>query len=115
MPGADFKEFGVKASAAAEVHRAACSPQGTRWQQLAHSGNPAFRRPSIISFEFDCPPRAIHADIVKAGSTSSRRATASSLGVTTEMGKSGRETAVSYRIGGVLSKSLLPCDEGLVK
>ena len=43
----------------------------------AHSGNPAFRSPSIISFAFDCPPRAIHADIVKAGSSSSRRAAAS--------------------------------------
>jgi hypothetical protein len=43
----------------------------------AHSGNPALRRPSISSFAFDCPPRAIHADIVKAGSTSSRRAAAS--------------------------------------
>jgi hypothetical protein len=42
-----------------------------------HSGNPAFRRPSISSFEFVCPPRAIHADIVKAGSSSSRRAAAS--------------------------------------
>jgi hypothetical protein len=37
----------------------------------AHSGNPAFRRPSISSFEFDCPPREIYADIVKAGSVSS--------------------------------------------
>jgi len=42
-----------------------------------HSGNPAFRRPSITSFAFDCPPRAIHAEIVKPGSTSSRRAAAS--------------------------------------
>ena len=43
----------------------------------AHSGNPAFRRPSINSFAFDCPPRAIAADIVKAGSISSRRVAAS--------------------------------------
>src|SRR5215467_2533506 len=43
----------------------------------AYSGTPAFRNPSINSFAFDCPPRAIHADIVKAGSTSSRRAAAS--------------------------------------
>jgi hypothetical protein len=43
----------------------------------AHSGNPAFRRPSISSFEFDCPPRAINADIVNAGSSSSTRAAAS--------------------------------------
>jgi hypothetical protein len=28
--GADFEIFGVKAAAAAEVHRAACDPQGTR-------------------------------------------------------------------------------------
>jgi len=42
-----------------------------------HSGNPAFRRPSINSIAFDCPPRAIHADIEKAGSTSSSRAAAS--------------------------------------
>ena len=43
----------------------------------SYSGNPAFRRPSISSFEFDCPPRAMYSDIVKAGSTSSRRAVAS--------------------------------------
>ena len=42
-----------------------------------HSGNPAFRRPSVSSFAFDCPPRAIHEVIVKAGSTPSRRAAAS--------------------------------------
>src|SRR5262249_8715361 len=45
--------------------------------QRAHSGNPAFRSPSIISFVFDCPPRAIYADMVKAGSVSSTRAAAS--------------------------------------
>lgn len=43
----------------------------------AYSGSPAFRRPSINSFAFDCPPRAINADIVKAGSNSSTRAAAS--------------------------------------
>ena len=43
----------------------------------AHSGNPALRRPSICSFAFDSPPRAIYADIVKAGSISSTRAAAS--------------------------------------
>jgi hypothetical protein len=43
----------------------------------AHSGNPAFRSPSSASFAFDCPPRAIHSDIVKAGSSSSTRAAAS--------------------------------------
>ena len=32
--------------------------------EYVHSANPAFRRPSISSFEFDSPPRAIHADIV---------------------------------------------------
>ena len=42
-----------------------------------HSGNTAFRSSSISSFEFGCQPRAIHADIVKVGSTSSRRAAAS--------------------------------------
>jgi len=36
-----------------------------------HSGNPAFRRPSAISFAFDCPPRAIQEVIVKEGSVSS--------------------------------------------
>ena len=36
-----------------------------------------FAATSINSFEFDCLPRAIHADIVKAESTSSARAAAS--------------------------------------
>jgi len=38
------------------------------WAEAAHrdlSGSPAFQRPSISSFEFDCRPRAIHADMVK--------------------------------------------------
>ena len=43
----------------------------------SHSGNPALRRPSISSFAFDCPPRAIHEEIVKAGSVSSTQAAAS--------------------------------------
>jgi hypothetical protein len=43
----------------------------------SYSGNPAFRRPSINSFEVDSPRWATHADIVKAGSVSSRRAAAS--------------------------------------
>ena len=42
-----------------------------------YSGNPAFRRPSVTSCAFDCPPQALHPDIVKAGLTSSRRAAAS--------------------------------------
>src|SRR6516162_6758919 len=37
------------------------------------------------------------------------------LSVTSEMGESGRETGVSHEIGGVLSKDLLPCDDGVVK
>jgi hypothetical protein len=41
-----------------------------------YSGNPAFRSPSICS-KNDCVPRAINADIVKAGSISSTRAAAS--------------------------------------
>jgi hypothetical protein len=43
----------------------------------SYSGNPAFRRPSINSFEVDSPRWATQADIVKAGSVSSRRAAAS--------------------------------------
>jgi hypothetical protein len=55
----------------------------------AHSGNPAFRRPSISSFEFDCPPRASHADMVKVGSSSRMRAAASRASrVTSEVSKS---------------------------
>src|SRR5215207_8852188 len=45
-------------------------------QTRAYSGNPAFRRPSMYSFMFDDQPRAMDADIVKAGSTSSERTAA---------------------------------------
>src|SRR6516225_9654110 len=72
-----FHYLRLKGSAAAELHRAACSTQATRWRTGLHSGSPAFRRPSIVSFEFDCPPRAIHAEIVKPGSNSSTCAAAS--------------------------------------
>jgi hypothetical protein len=57
--------------------REAISSPRRRGRTRVHSGNPAFRRPSISSFEFDCPPRAIHPDIVKAQSSSSTRAAAS--------------------------------------
>ena len=50
----------------------------TSWTSESYSGNPAFRKPSIISFAFiDSRLRAIHADIVKAGSILSTRAAAS--------------------------------------
>ena len=56
------------------------------------------------------------ADIVKAGSTSSRtRRRLTRLSVASEMGESGCETAVSWRIGGVLTLGFLPGDDGLVK
>jgi hypothetical protein len=42
------------------------------WTLESYSGNPALRKPSIISFAFiGSRLRAIHADIVKAGSISS--------------------------------------------
>src|ERR1700732_374915 len=44
---------------------------------VAHPGSPAFRSPSVSSVAFDCPLRAIHEEIVKAGSTSRRHAAAS--------------------------------------
>jgi hypothetical protein len=50
---------------------------GNEGTHRAHSGNPAFRSPSINNFAFDFPPRAIHEVIVKVGSTSNRRAAAS--------------------------------------
>jgi hypothetical protein len=59
------------------MRRSRVPPSITSWALESYSGNPAFRRPSINSFEFDCPPRPIHAEIVKAGSVSSRRAAAS--------------------------------------
>ena len=37
------------------------------------------------------------------------------LSVTSKMGESGRETAIRYRKGGVLTQGFLPCDDGLVK
>ncbi|OKO78267.1 hypothetical protein AC628_13685 [Bradyrhizobium sp. NAS96.2] len=83
----------------------------------AHSVNPAFRKPSIISLAFiDSRLRAIHADIVKAGSISSIRAAAlTGLGVAPEMGESGCEAAVWSWIGGVVTLGFLPCTDGLVK
>ena len=82
----------------------------------SYSGNPAFRRPSITSFAFDCPPRAIHRRYCKGGiDLKQTRRRLTRLSVASEMGESGRETAVSWRIGGVLTLGFLPCDDGLVK
>jgi hypothetical protein len=81
------------------------------------SGNPALRKPSIISFVFiDSRLRAIHADIVKAGSNSSTPAAAlRAFSVPSEMGESGREAAVWSWIGRVLTQGFLPCNDGLVE
>ena len=78
-PGADFSQhpaevrFGPIADSCTAAKREFV---GAR-EHTIHSGKPAFRRPSINSFAFDGPPPAMNADIVKAGSNSSRRATAS--------------------------------------
>src|SRR5215813_7633256 len=39
----------------------------------AHSGSPTFRGPSISSFERDCPPRAMNADIEPCAVVARRR------------------------------------------
>ena len=39
------------------------------FEAAQYSGNPAFRRPSINSFAFEYPPRAISAEIVQSGSS----------------------------------------------
>jgi hypothetical protein len=84
----DFEFLDLKAAAAAEVTAAVfqriemfttpLAPSGRSdirrknsraAVRRAHSGNPAFRRPSINTFEFEYPPRAINAEIVKAGSS----------------------------------------------
>ena len=74
------------------------------------------RRPSINSFAFDSPPRAIYARYCKGGiELKHTRRRLTRLSVTSEMGEGGRETAVSCPIGGILTKGFLPCDDGLVK
>ena len=81
-----------------------------------HSGNPAFRRPSVISVAFDCPPQGDPRGYCKAGidlKQTCRRL--SCLRVTSETGESGRETAISWRKRGVLTLGFLPCHDGLVK
>ena len=82
----------------------------------AHSGNPAFRRPSINSFTFDCPAPGDKRRYCKGGiDLKHTRRRVVRLSVTSEMGEGGRETAVSCQIGGVLTKGFLPYDDGLVK
>jgi hypothetical protein len=72
-PGRASREVGLVPTAdSASCARSVRLHKRTR----AYSGNPAFRSPSINSFAFDSPLRAMNADIVKAGSTSSRRAAA---------------------------------------
>jgi hypothetical protein len=78
-----------------------------------YSGNPAFRRPSINSFAFDSPARAIYADIVKAGSISSTRAAASRASASRPRWAKAK-AAVSCHIE-VLTKGFLPYDDRLVK
>jgi transposase len=56
---------------------AECRHSITSWALESYSGKPTFRRPSIKSLEFVCPPRAINLEIVNAGSNSSIRAAAS--------------------------------------
>src|ERR1700676_1719671 len=69
--------FGLTADSCAAANFALWISLSMR-TSTAHSVNPAFRKPSIISFAFfDSWLRAIHADIVKAGSILSTRAAAS--------------------------------------
>jgi hypothetical protein len=81
-----------------------------------HSGNPAFRYPSINSFMFDVPPRAIHADTVKAGSTSSIRAAASRASATRP--RWAKADARWRWVGGkegFRRRAFFPGDDGLIK
>jgi hypothetical protein len=72
--GCDVRFVPTPDSCAAEE----CRYSITSWTLESYSGNPALRKPSIISFAFfDTWLRAIHADIVKAGSISSTRAATS--------------------------------------
>ena len=74
---ADVRFVQPKADSCTATKRGIYSITYRRTRARAHSGNPAFRRPSINSFKCDCLRRPILADIVKAGSVSSRRAAAS--------------------------------------
>jgi hypothetical protein len=75
---------------------------------------PRFRSPSVISFAFDWPPRAIHAD--KGGiELKQTRRRLTRRRIASEMGESGGETMVSYRIGWVLTLGFLPHHDGLVE
>jgi hypothetical protein len=77
-----------------------------------HSGNPAFRRPSISSFASASDPRSYCKCGIKLKHTR-RRLT--SLSVAPEMGERRCETAVSWRKRGLLTLVFLPCDDGLVE
>src|SRR4029077_18661626 len=63
--GGDFQDVRSKGRSRRRGSQGRVFATGNDAAHRPHSGNPAFRRPSINSFALDCPPRAIHADIVK--------------------------------------------------
>jgi hypothetical protein len=67
--GGDFKMFGIKGRSRRRSSQGRVFATENEAARRVHSGNPALRRPSINSFEFEYPPRAINADVVKLGSS----------------------------------------------
>jgi hypothetical protein len=112
----DFKKSGAKVAAAAEVHGAACSPQGKRGDALGSFGQPRF--PKTLNHQLrvrlsaPSDPRSNRKVGIDLKQTR-RRLTR--LSVTSEMGESGRETAIGLRIERVLTLGFLACDDCLVK
>ena len=87
-----------------------------RTAQPGYSGNPAFRRPSINSFAFDCRAPGDMRRYCKGGiDLKHTRRRVVRLSVTSEMGEGGREAAASCHIGGILTKGFLQYDDRLVK
>src|SRR5262245_24003735 len=111
-----FKLLDLKAAAAAEVHRVACSPQGKRGGAPGSFGQPCFAKALNQQLRV-CLPAASDPRRYRKGGIGLKhtRRRLTGLGITSEMGESGRETTVSCRIRGVLTLGFLPGDDSLVK
>src|SRR5215471_1448527 len=91
-------------------------PYNRECDQAASFGQPRFPKPlnCLLRLQLTAPGD-ISRDCKSGIELQHARRCLTRLRIASEMRESGRETAVSRRKGGVLTKTFLPCDEGFVK
>jgi hypothetical protein len=86
------------------------------WSARASFGQPGFAKALNQQLRVFLPAPRDPRRYCKSGiELKQARSRLTRLSIASKVGEGGRETAVTYRIGGVLTKGFLPCDDCLVK